>query len=129
LLLDYEWPGNIRQLRNAMERLSVMTAGGLINVEEVSRALQIQDFTDTSSIPHLADPSGRSAQPWALDHADEVPASEDNSPLFAEEKAAYEREIIFKALQECHGSKSRAAKKLGISRTTLWRKLQQHADG
>jgi transcriptional regulator with PAS, ATPase and Fis domain len=30
LLLDYAWPGNIRQLRNAMERLSVMTAGGLI---------------------------------------------------------------------------------------------------
>ena len=44
LLLDYGWPGNIRQLRNAMERLSVMTAGGLIEAQEVTRALQLQEF-------------------------------------------------------------------------------------
>jgi len=44
LLLDYDWPGNIRQLRNVMERLSVMTAGGLIEALDVRRALQIQEF-------------------------------------------------------------------------------------
>ncbi len=129
LLLDCEWPGNIRQLRNAMERLSVMTAGGLINVDEVSRALQIQDFADTFDALNTADPSSWQDQTRTPGNSSDFQAGANAAPLFAEEKAAYEREMIFKAIQECQGSKTRAAKKLGISRTTLWRKLQQHADG
>jgi transcriptional regulator with PAS, ATPase and Fis domain len=129
LLLEYEWPGNIRQLRNAMERLSVMTAGGLIEIDEVSRALQIQDFTnfpgqDKGGFSPAA--KDRDQHRGTLDYS---AAAVPGGPLFFEEKAAYEREIIFKVLRECQGSKTKAAKKLGISRTTLWRKLQQAADG
>lgn len=129
LLLDYDWPGNIRQLRNAMERLSVMTAGGLIEIDEVSRALQIQDFTD---LPGQGE-AGFSAATESRDQLRSVPdhssAAVADGPFFMDEKSAYERELIFKALRECHGSKTKAAKKLGISRTTLWRKLKQTAHG
>lgn len=129
LLLDYDWPGNIRQLRNAMERLSVMTAGGLINLAEVSRALQIQDFSNISGLENGELPRKAENRDQAAGFPDFTSSVADSAPLFVEEKAAYEREIIYKALRECRGSRTRAAKKLGISRTTLWRKLQQVADG
>jgi len=127
LLLDYGWPGNIRQLRNAMERLSVMTAGGLIEAQEVTRALQLQEFGtsdrgggDVRSAPETQ------GQHDSLACLPSPPGAE--GPKFGVERAAYERELIDAALRECDGSKSRAAKMLGISRTTLWRKLQRCND-
>jgi len=42
LLLEYGWPGNIRQLRNVMERLSVLTSGGVIGENDIKKALQVQ---------------------------------------------------------------------------------------
>jgi len=51
LLLEYDWPGNIRQLRNVMERLSVITSGGVIGVNEVKNALQIQEITPIVAVP------------------------------------------------------------------------------
>ena len=127
LLLDYGWPGNIRQLRNAMERLSVMTAGGLIEAQEVTRALQLQEFGtsdrgggDVRSAPETQ------GQHDSLASLSSSPGAE--GPKFGVERAAYEKELIDAALRECDGSKSRAAKMLGISRTTLWRKLQRCND-
>ena len=127
LLLDYGWPGNIRQLRNAMERLSVMTAGGLIEAQEVTRALQLQEFGtsdrgggDVRSAPETQ------GQHDSLASLSSPPGAE--GPKFGVERAAYEKELIDAAMRECDGSKSRAAKMLGISRTTLWRKLQRCND-
>jgi transcriptional regulator with PAS, ATPase and Fis domain len=125
VLLDYDWPGNIRQLRNAMERLSVMTAGGLIEAHDVRRALQIQHFTDPTGDGGTQS-AGQILRPGtARDSATLPGATEDDSALLGTEKANYEKELIFNVLRECDGSKSRAAKRLGISRTTLWRKLQR----
>jgi propionate catabolism operon transcriptional regulator len=124
LLLDYDWPGNIRQLRNAMERLSVMTAGGLIEAREVRRALQLQEF-DTSD---MGSDEVRSTQIVKPQHDAEAGLASSlgaEGPQLDAERAAYEKELIYAALRECDGSKSRAAKMLGISRTTLWRKLQR----
>jgi len=127
LLLDYGWPGNIRQLRNAMERLSVMTAGGLIEAQEVTRALQLQEFGtsdrgggDVRSAPETQ------GQHDSLASLSSPPGAE--GPKFGVERAAYEKELIDAAMRECDGSKSRAAKMLGISRTTLWRKLKRCND-
>ena len=123
LLLDYDWPGNIRQLRNVMERLSVMTAGGLIGAHEVKQALQIPEHA-----PDRADHSETRPQP--LDNRPEPLAStsdslsSDKDQALYQVKASYEKQLILKVLEECNGSKARAASRLGISRTTLWRKLQ-----
>ena len=124
LLLDYGWPGNIRQLRNAMERLSVMTAGGLIEAQEVTRALQLQEFntSDRGGGDVRAAPETQ-GQHDSLASLSSPPGAE--GPKFGVERAAYEKELIDAALRECDGSKSRAAKMLGISRTTLWRKLKR----
>ena len=127
VLLDYGWPGNIRQLRNSMERLSVMTAGGLLEAYEVERALQIQEFNGEVTVPR---------NPWDSPEAGPVSAAQPANgasgafrfqEVLKQQKAEHEKELIYSALRECGGSKIRAAQKLGISRTTLWRKLQRGA--
>ncbi|MEE4314196.1 MAG: sigma 54-interacting transcriptional regulator [Desulfofustis sp.] len=127
LLLEYAWPGNIRQLRNAMERLSVLTPGGVINAEDVRKALQLQEFAaDAGGEPAFRRlPAETEVDPVIAG----VPARETAPPpqRLDHETASYEYRLIQKVLQECRGSKTAAARKLGISRTTLWRKLQ-HID-
>jgi transcriptional regulator, propionate catabolism operon regulatory protein len=86
LLKRYEWDGNVRQLRNMIERIAVLykTSQGLSALIETLLQQQV-----------------------LLKGAD----TESNE--------------IYKVLREAHGNKSLAAKKLGISRATLWRKLQK----
>ena len=98
ILLEYPWPGNIRELRNAIERLVMLTGGGEISKEDVARALLL-DRQQTIGVPIR----------------DEVLRSEIELA---------EIRLIKKALKECGGNKTLTARHLGISRTTLWRKMQ-----
>jgi transcriptional regulator with PAS, ATPase and Fis domain len=96
-LLRYQWPGNVRELRNALERAAILCEGGLITAE------------------HLSLKRERVAQPTA---AAPVPETTNVSEV--------EREMIKKALAECRGNKSRAATRLGLSRTQLYVRLRKY---
>jgi len=129
LLLACDWPGNIRQLRNVMERLSVMTAGGLIDLRDVKRALQVQE-SPLSSVQGSgsAEESILSSGSGPDRIRESVNPSHKLQFLVGKEKALYEKQLIMKTLEECKGSRTLTARKLGISRTTLWRRLQQGTD-
>lgn len=92
-LSDYNWPGNIRQLRNTIERAVVLARGGKITLkhlpEDVVNGSGGRDVTEPRTLREL------------------------------------EEEAIQSALRECRGNKSLVAKKLGISRKTLYKKLEQ----
>ena len=104
LLLKFNWPGNIRQLRNVMERLAVMTiSDSIIGVAEVDKALQI---------PDLSRPEDFSQKEGICEN------------FLEKERLVHEKHAIIEILEKCDGNKTLAAHKLGISRTTLWRKLQ-----
>ena len=129
LLLACDWPGNIRQLRNVMERLSVMTAGGLIEVRDIKRALQIQESPLVDGRDHTSLNDSKLSSDTGLGRiSDSHTLPNKFQFLVGQEKASYERQLIMKTLEECNGSKTKTARKLGISRTTLWRKLQQGFD-
>lgn len=129
LLLACNWPGNIRQLRNVMERLSVMTAGGLIEVRDIKRALQIQESPLVDGRDHTSLNDSKLSSDTGLGRiSDSHTLPNKFQFLVGQEKASYERQLIMKTLEECNGSKTKTARKLGISRTTLWRKLQQGFD-
>ena len=130
ILLAYDWPGNIRQLRNVMERLSVMTSGGIIRSGDVQKALQIQDFSSPAKLlvetpcPKIGTKRSKSA-----DMAEAgISVPEQSALPLAKEKAIQEKRLIIEMLEVCGGNKAETAKRLGISRTTLWRKLQTRND-
>ncbi len=108
-LLGYRWPGNVRELHNVLERASILCEGGLITSE------------------HLAIPAP-SVVPAVL-AASPNPATIASSPFAAsrgDDLLALERATIERVLIESRFNKSRAAKRLGISRGQLYSKLEKH---
>jgi two-component system, NtrC family, response regulator AtoC len=113
LLKSQPWPGNVRQLQNFIERLVVLSAGPRIARREVAAELQ-----------RLAVPSMSLAAAGGFNVAESAPQStvvELNEAVRKAEKRALE-----KALKSAAGNRSVAARLLGISRRTLYNKLEEH---
>jgi two-component system response regulator AtoC len=94
-LLNYDFPGNIRELRNIIERASVLTQTSLIDILELPCDL-------TGNVPKLSDTT---------------------SCNLAESVAMAEKNCILQALRQSMGNKTAAAILLGISRKNLWEKM------
>ena len=111
LLLEYDWPGNVRQLENIVERLMVRSKEHHIMTKLIREVMQsLRGYTaalDTQT------PLRNSS-----------PESSFSLPLTAS-LAELEKMIIRQVLREEQGNKGAAAERLNIGRTTLWRKLQK----
>jgi sigma-54 dependent transcriptional regulator, acetoin dehydrogenase operon transcriptional activator AcoR len=107
-LLDYSWPGNIRQLRNALRTASALCRDGIIRLSNLPQEIM---HTETRAI---GPPSGSAeAQVTAL-----------NLPSAALRDA--ECAALLRELERMHWNISRTAQALGISRNTLYRKIHKH---
>jgi transcriptional regulator of acetoin/glycerol metabolism len=111
-LLDHSWPGNIRQLRNALRTAAALCRDGIIRLSNLPQ--EILD-TDARTLPA----AGLTAAPdvAAMPRATNVPSA----ALREAECAALLRE-----LERMHWNISRTAQALGISRNTLYRKMHKH---
>ncbi|HZU99929.1 MAG TPA: sigma 54-interacting transcriptional regulator [Planctomycetota bacterium] len=108
-LLGYTWPGNIRELRNVIERAVLLCDDGLIRPEH----LNLQAIEESRSAA-FAETSNMVQQKGG------EPAS------FADEVESLERRRFTEALGRCDGNQKRAAELLGIPRRTFVRKLKLH---
>lgn len=99
-ILEYDWPGNVRELRAAVEHGVVMASGSQITLRDLPATLR----TPKSQ---FAAPSSPSVHSSGLNLRDT------------------ETSLILRALEDCRGNRSEAAKKLGISRRTLHRRLRE----
>ena len=108
LLLDYHWPGNVRQLRNTLERAAILCEGGLITGEHLSLP---RPATDVPAPPSVTD-------------AVQVGAGDSSSSIG--DLKSMERAAIEHALQEVRHNKSKAAKLLGLTRTQLYVRLRKY---
>ncbi len=97
LLLSYDWPGNIRELKNVLERAVILAAG-----EPLSR----EDFTLEIDNAPLLDNSGARVSESGL--------------------AATEKEMILEALKKAGGNKTKAAELLKITRRRLYSRMKVH---
>ncbi len=121
-MLRYQWPGNIRELRNVIERAVLLCTGELIAREHLP-VEKMGAVVARAGGP----PSTRTALPPApsLSHARSltVPVPVPAPGADGDE----ERQRILDALEACAGNQSQAAKILGISRATLIRRIEEHA--
>ena len=107
-LMQYDWPGNIRELRNTIERLVIFATDGIIKSEYLPSALYQEAPRPTSA----------EAPSTAMDVKLGVHA-------YQETMDAFERNLLVQALEEVNGNKLEVAKLLGISRATLYNKLKR----
>ena len=102
-LMNYRWPGNVRELRTAIEHAVVLCRGNTITLRDLPANVRINESGDA------------------------------DKPLLAKENLTVkeaEREMVVRALKECGGNRTLAAKKLGFSRRTMHRKLHEfHLEG
>jgi transcriptional regulator of acetoin/glycerol metabolism len=109
-LMDYAWPGNIRQLRNALRTGSALCRDGVIRAPNLP-----QEILDTGPRP----------MPAATAHSDAAPAAgTESSPSAALREA--ECAALLRELERMRWNISRTAQTLGISRNTLYRKIHKH---
>ncbi len=99
---NYEWPGNIRELENVVERLIALTEKETIDAEMARQAIQRGSFSSASS----------------------KPINQEND--LKEALESYERELIEKAIQEAGGNQNQAAKKLNLTRQALHYKIKKY---
>jgi transcriptional regulator with PAS, ATPase and Fis domain len=111
LLARQAWKGNVRELRNLLERAQLDAEGPLLD------AAQLQPLLTTR---------GLTAQAQSTEPLDTAPVKGAPLPLLAASMAQAERQAIQQALAACNGNRRRAASELGISRASLYNKLQHH---
>ena len=109
---QYDWPGNIRELRNLIERLMIMVPGGVIDTAQANMSLQVKPVGSTATTGNTA-------------------AAPTVSPIFMQPydslrdaRNAFEKEYIARKLREHHWNISRTAEDLKIERSHLHRKIK-----
>jgi two-component system response regulator HydG len=98
-MMEYNWPGNVRELENALERAFILSKGDVVDI-----AVLPQRVTERRSEPLIT----------------------DRTPTSNPTLDVVERAYILWVLQSEGGNKSRAAERLGIDPSTLYRKLSRY---
>jgi DNA-binding NtrC family response regulator len=113
-LLLYPWPGNIRELRNAIKRLSLRFKCESIGPNEVRKTLELEPQDEVQRGEN--NDGKNSGEPGRL--------HQNGKSLLSAHLGRLEISLIERTLQETGGNRAEAARRLKVSRTTLWRKLK-----
>tara|TARA_B110000503_G_scaffold13910_1_gene19019 strand:- start:2136 stop:3503 length:1368 start_codon:yes stop_codon:yes gene_type:complete len=108
-LKRYPWPGNVRQLENALHRLTVMTASNVIEHDQLRAAISDSDRGESVPSKRLSAASGE--------------GRDGIEPLWVTEKRA-----IQTAIDMCNGNVNRASGLLEVAPSTIYRKIQSWKD-
>lgn len=138
ILSAYDWPGNIRQLENAVFRAVVLCESEVLTAAEFPQIrAQVEGIDEQAAFEHAVDGSGQTAD--VVPSATGEPAATPSKPQIQEPGVLHildaegdlrpiewmEREMIRYAIQRYDGRMSEIARRLGIGRSTLYRKLKE----
>jgi len=110
-LLRYSWPGNVRELQHVIERACVLCQEGVLQMKHLPEELQNPLNTDILPPPLFPSPNPQCGVPEAV------------SPTLQYQS---EEEKIRGALRQANNNRAKAAKLLGIARSTLYRQMQRY---
>jgi transcriptional regulator with GAF, ATPase, and Fis domain len=116
VLLSYDWPGNVRELKHCMERMAAMQSEGALQMADMPSALQYHHAS--AGLQSLAAAVGRGNR--------DLPQVALAPPPPVISLPDSEKQTIGNALAAAHGERAKAARMLGIGRTTLYRKMKEY---
>ena len=115
----YDWPGNVRELKHCIDRLNALHSEGALQMADLPSALQhhraMSGLERLSGAVAFADPPAGGLPDFAM---------ASKSPVISLPES--ERRTIGRALAATRGERGKAARLLGIGRTTLYRKMKQY---
>ena len=125
-LQSYDWPGNVRELENTLERIVLINDTPIITKEEIMPILDESSHShDKHTSPTASTPSVSSAPAEASASSSEEQIHSINTSAIKTLKEL-EYEVIQAGLSRTNWNMTLTAQQLGISRMTLYRKLDQH---
>lgn len=116
VLCSYPWPGNIRELENVIERALNLSDNNTIGLAELPKNILDYPLKHTHTKNQQKEPFSSSETPLINDFTISKPASLKNA----------EHNLILASLEQSEGNVKKAAEILGISRRTLYRKLEKY---
>jgi propionate catabolism operon transcriptional regulator len=99
---DYDWPGNVREIENLIERIASSVTASSTGQELNLRALVPEIYAKASGSTQMT----------------------GSTVALTQRKSEMEADLIRNLLEECNGDRDEVCRRLGIGRTTLWRKLK-----
>ncbi len=99
VLMQCDWPGNVRMLKNVLEKAVIFTTNKILSSEEII---------------------------LALDTSDDMVVKPETKTDLNSYLNALEKQFIKRALIICNGNRQRVAEMIGVDRATLWRKMKKH---
>jgi two-component system NtrC family response regulator len=108
-LINYHWPGNIRQLRNVVERLVIMSEGGTMDLSDIYGQFQTKRSLGGDQIP---------------DTVEELNAIKKQ--LIADGYNEIRKAFLIKALKSCNGNITHAAEKVGMKRSNFHNLMRKY---
>ena len=111
-LFTYKWPGNVRELKNRIHQAIIMHEGPMLTADMLDLPTE-NEPRSMQNLRHLEYMVSQAGHNNIADRAQRLPTL-----------AEAERNLIYSALEECDGNVSRAATCLGVSPSTLYRKMQ-----
>jgi transcriptional regulator with PAS, ATPase and Fis domain len=102
LLAQHAWPGNIRELRNVLERAALLSDDLVLNAKDIRAAI--------GNLVPVGGASGNNSEPAPFE-------------TFSQARQRFDRQLIEQALVQCAGNVVEAASQLGLGRSTLYKKM------
>ena len=127
LFRHYYWPGNVRELKNVVEKCAVLTVSDTVTMENLPKDVmrQLSSTGPGAGFEPLVNPGGYTSLAYES-ISPTIPDSIDSKTLSPMQSIKeHETRLIVELMKKYNGNKSKVAKEMGISRSTLYKRLDE----
>ena len=123
LLRDYPWPGNVRELENCVRSAATLSRSDVVLLDDLPSEIRMGNTVSAADTSQLG-----TTLRSVLQDTTKAAIAQGKSGLYEEVVAMLDKALIELVLDEFSGNHSKTAELLGMSRTTLLKKIKQSSD-